>query len=341
MPIGLAHRTGAICLRAACGLMLALASAMPGSADSPECARLPGTFIQLTNTQAAWSAAPWRTLFGEFQRLGIANLFAQWTVLHDTAFFPTSEFRFQRPRTLQTLADLAVNTGVRVWIGLHLDARYWDEINRGADRVESYFDGRQRELKRFIRDLDAAIDPSWFAGWYITDEIDDQTWHDAAKRTALKRYLAATIALLKELRPGANVAVSGFTNASSEPASVAAFWSDIAMATKLDLLLFQDGVGEGKLELNDVPKYYAALAQALRGTNTRVGGVAEFSRLLPNGTRVPATPRRIREQLAMAARLLDFPPVAFSVPDYMSEVAGPQAGALLSHFVADQSDCPR
>src|SRR5215470_18063904 len=110
----------------------------PASSDLPECARLQGTFIQLTNSEAAWSTADWQILFDEFRTIGIRNLFVQWTILHETAFFPTRQFKSARQRTLRTIFDFAGRSGVRVWVGLHQDARYWDEINRPPERVKSY-----------------------------------------------------------------------------------------------------------------------------------------------------------------------------------------------------------
>jgi hypothetical protein len=48
---------------------------------------------------------------------------------------------------------------------------------------------------------------------------------------------------------------------------------------------------------------------------------------------------RIREQIATANRLTSFPAVAFSIPDYMSHLAGRQAGDLLSNFLSAQKSC--
>jgi hypothetical protein len=48
-------------------------------------------------------------------------------------------------------------------------------------------------------------------------------------------------------------------------------------SSTIDLLLFQDGIGEKKLRLSDLPKYYAALLDAVRGVGAGVGGVVNCS----------------------------------------------------------------
>jgi hypothetical protein len=322
-------------------LVVACAAVIPNASAGAECEHLPGTFIQLTNAQAAWSTADWRVLFNQFQTLGIKNLFVQWSVLNDTAFFPTAQFKMARKPLLPIVLDHASPLGLGAWIGMHLDARYWQEIAQSADRVSAYFAERTQGMVRFLGDLNAAVESPAFAGWYITDEIDDQTWHDRDKRAVLKQYLSTTVALLKGRRPGSKVAISGFSNSTSDPAAVAEFWTDIIKATSIDILLFQDGVGEGKLALANLGGYDAALAEALSGTGARFAAVVELFSLMPNGKRVPGPIDRIREQMAVADRFSDFPPVAFSVPDYMNNLAGVQAANLFSDFVSAPNNCQR
>jgi len=322
-------------------LVVACAVVTANASARAECGHLPGTFIQLTNAQAAWSSADWQVLFNQFQILGIKNLFVQWSVLNDTAFFPTAQFKMARKPLLPIVLDHASRLGLGEWIGLHLDAGYWQEIAQAADRVSAYFAGRLQEMARFLGDLNSTVEGPAFAGWYITDEIDDQTWHDRDKRAVLKRYLSDTVTVLKGRRPRSKVAISGFTNSTSDPRVVAEFWTDIMKATSIDLLLFQDGVGEGKLALANVGGYDAALAGALRETGAQFAAVVELFSLMPDGSRVPGPIGRIREQMAVADRFSDFPPVAFSVPDYMSDLAGAQAADLFSEFVSTSKRCGR
>jgi len=322
-----------------CALVLVLGVAMANSGSRADCGRLQGTFIQPTVAQAAWPMADWRRLFNQLETLVIKNLFVQWTVLHDTAFFPTTTFHAQNEQLLPMVLDLAGRSDMQVWIGLRLDARYWQEIAQGPDRVQKYFAERLQDTARFLGDLAQAAESPAFAGWYITDEVDDQTWDDGEKRAILKRYLSDTVALLKARRPRSRVAISGFSNSTSDPGTVAEFWPDVIKAASIDLLLFQDGVGEGKLALADLARYQASVASAVQRVGAQFGAVVELFRLTANGERVPASFGRIRDQLAVANRFSDFPPVAFSVPDYMSDLPGKEATDLFSRFALARKNC--
>lgn len=320
-------------------LLLALAMSTSAAAARTACGVLPGTFIQLTNAQAAWSAAEWERLFADLRAVGTRNLVLQWIVLDDTAFFHRPNAAEPAASVLAVVSRLAAREGISIWVGLRLDPRYWDAIKQEPDGVRAYFRRRLLDLAALLDDLDAVLPVVPFAGWYITDEIDDQSWALATKRAELKQYLSRAVALVTAHRRGAEVAISGFTNSSSPPADVADFWADLVKATGIHLLLFQDGVGEGKLSLDSVARYYDRVAGAVHGVGARFGVVVELFTLQPDGRRVPGTVGRIRRQLAAAARVSSFPPVAFSVPDYMSVTAGRPAAELFASFVSGNSGC--
>ena len=223
--------------------------------------------------------------------------------------------------------------------GWRWTSSYWDEIKQSPELLKPYFRKRLRDLVGFVDDLNATTAGAPFAGWYIPDEIDDRTWLDLTKRTILKKYLAETVALLKARRPGSKVAISGFSNSFADPDLLASFWADVIRASGIDLLLFQDGVGEGKVALEDIGLYYETLDRAVRGVGAQLGAVVELFSLMPDGRRLPAMVGRIREQIAAANRLTSFPAVAFSIPDYMSHLAGRQASDLLSKFLSSQKGC--
>jgi Domain of unknown function (DUF4434) len=301
------------------------------------CQGLKGTFLQLTNAQLSRPAAEWRQLFDELRKIGIDTLFVQWTVLDRKPLFRTAGHEAVASTPLAAILDLAARSGIRVWFGLALDSSYWEEIKQSSELLRPYFRRRVQDLVGFLDDLNATTAGAPFAGWYIPDEIDDRTWLDPGKRAVLKKYLAETVALLKARRPGSKVAISGFSNSFADPDLLGSFWADVIRASGMDLLLFQDGVGEGKVALENIGLYYAALDRAVRGVGAQLGAVVELFSLLPDGRRLPAGVSRIRGQIAAANRLTSFPVVAFSVPDYMSHLGGRQAGDLLSDFLSQKA----
>ncbi len=303
------------------------------------CQGLKGTFLQLTEAQIARPAAEWRQLFDELRTIGINTLFLQWTVLDRKPLFRTAQHETAANTPLASILDLAAQSGIRVWFGLALDSSYWEEIKQTPELLRPYFRRRLQDLAGFLDDLNATTAGAPFAGWYIPDEIDDRTWLDPGKRAVLEKYLAETVTLLKARRVGSKVAISGFSNSFADPDLLASFWVDVIRASGIDLLLFQDGVGEGKVALENIGLYYGALDRAVRSVGAQLGAVVELFSLMPDGHRVPATAGRIREQLAAANRLTSFPTIAFSVPDYMSHLAGRQASDLLSNFLSSQNGC--
>jgi len=298
-----------------------------------------GTFLQLTDAQFARPISQWQRLFDEFRTVGINTLFVQWTVIDRKPLFHKARDAAATETPLASILNLASQSGIRVWFGLALDSSYWEEIKQPAEMLRPYFRRRLQDLAGFLDDLNATTASAPFAGWYISDEIDDRTWLDPVKRSVLTKYLAETVALLKARRPGSKVAISGFSNSFADPDLLASFWADVMKASGIDLLLFQDGVGEGKVALENIGLYYATLDRAIRAAGARLGGVVELFILTPDGRRVPAAAGRIREQILTANRLTSFPVVAFSIPDYMSHFAGQQAGDLLSGFLSSQRGC--
>lgn len=327
-------------IRWSCSILLFAATfIMTDLGAEAACLGPKGTFLQLTHAQLARPISQWRRLFDEFRTIGINTLFVQWTVIDRKPLFHKARYEAVTETPLVSILNLAAQSGIRVWFGLTLDSSYWEEIKQPAEMLRPYFRRRLQDLAGFLDDLNATTASAPFAGWYISDEIDDRTWLDPAKRSVLKKYLAETVTLLKARRPGSRVAISGFSNSFADPDLLASFWADVMKASGIDLLLFQDGVGEGKVALENIGLYYATLDRAIRAAGTQFGAVVELFVLMPDGRRVPATAGRIREQILTANRLTSFPVVAFSIPDYMSHFAGQQAGDLLSSFLSSQRGC--
>jgi hypothetical protein len=303
------------------------------------CLDLDGSFLQLTEVQTTRPTADWQELIGELRSIGIGNLFLQWTIFDQKAFFEAARFETVPNSPLPTILRVATGSNIRVWVGLATDSNYWEEIKQSPDLLRSYFHNRLRDLSNFLDDLNNTVSGILFGGWYIADEIDDRTWLEVTKKEILKQYLKDTVKMVKARRPGSNVAISGFSNSFADPSVLASFWADIMASSGIDLLLFQDGIGEGKVAIENIALYYGSLSSAVQNVGRQLRAVVEVFSLLPNGKRVPAPIGRIREQISVATRLTGFPPVAFSVPDYMSNTAGGQAGNLLSSFRSAQRGC--
>jgi hypothetical protein len=327
-------------IRWTCAILIFVAvTVITNPSTGAVCQGLQGTFLQLTAAQLARPDAEWSQLFDEFRAIGINTLFLQWTVLDRKPLFQTARHETVDNTALASILYLAAQSGIRIWFGLALDSNYWEEIKQPPEFLRPYFRKRLQDLAGFLDDLNAITAGASFAGWYIPDEIDDRTWLDSGKRVILKKYLSETVALLKTRQPGSKVAISGFSNSFADPDLLASFWADVIRASGVDLLLFQDGVGEGKVALQNIGMYYEALDRAVREVGAQLGAVVELFSLMPDGRRLPTMVGRIREQIAAARGVTSFPAVAFSIPDYMSHLAGRHASDLLTNFLSSQKGC--
>jgi hypothetical protein len=118
-----------------------------------------------------------------------------------------------------------------------------------------------------------------------------------------------------------------------DPELLAARWAGLTAGAHIELML-QDGIGAGKLQLEDLEAYYAALRAALDG-RARFHIIVETFVEARDGSEArlrPAPLARILSQLSLAARYSTEPLVAFSVPDYMATAGGSDAAELYEAY---------
>ena len=126
--------------------------------------------------------------------------------------------------------------------------------------------------------------------------------------------------------------MSGFSNAFLDPSAFGEFWGRVLDRAPIDTVLFQDGIGAGKLEPREVPLYLEALrgASTARARNLEV--VVEVFRQTDGPpindepfAAAPAGFDEILRQLRLAAEYAPGGAIAFSVPEYMSPLGGEEA----------------
>ena len=134
-----------------------------------------------------------------------------------------------------------------------------------------------------------------------------------------------------------SLAASGFTNRARTASELAAFWRELAARRRLARVLFQDGIGAGKMTLAAWPAYLEALRARL---GRRLDVVVEIFEPVPDpaGFRAqPAPLERVRLQAGLARRATGRPPLCFSLPDYAVPQAGASAAALFDALAAAPS----
>ncbi len=269
-----------------------------------------GTFLQLWAAHLEWSDERWRSLFGDLSRLGAGEVIVQWCAYD----------RYDYSALCVRLLALAGDHHMRLRLGLRHESGWWQELETNPEAALARLAPRAMET---VRELKPAFQrhPA-FGGWYLPEEIDDAHW-TAPDRTA------ALLETLKSIRGAAGAfSLSGFTNRALPPRALGEWWRKLAKPAGLKEVLFQDGIGAGKLNLNEWPGYAEELHRAL-GARLRIvletfaagGGAGGFQA-------VPAPIGRIRSQWEIARRFSARGPIAFSLPEYCTPLGGPAAGEL-------------
>lgn len=323
-----------------CALLVPLSA--PAQPESLPAAPLQGTFIQLNSAHRHWMEDDWKRLFNDFQSLGLSQLILQWTVYEDTVFYLSAEERDKGTPPLEAILQRADAAGLRVRVGLVYDPQYWEKIGqRGIASVSAYLRQlRYRSLRTARELLPRLIAHPSFCGWYIPEEIDDVNWLEPERRQVLFEHFAELTAALRELAPQAEIALSGFSNANTSPLAFEKFYRGLLQATTAEVVLLQDGIGVQKLDLENLELYLAAMRRAVDAHGRDLQVVVELFQQVEGQPlddqpfkAIPAPLGRIRRQIELASEYSTAGVMAFSVPDYMSSSAGPEAQRLLQHYL--------
>jgi len=121
---------------------------------------------------------------------------------------------------------------------------------------------------------------SSFKGWYISEEIDDINWRSFESQQVLFHYLEKLTKHLRVLTPDKQVALSGFSNGALSPDSFQTFWSELLVRANVDTVLFQDGIGVNKLQLDNLHHYLKAMRNAALATGTELQAISKLSHKL-------------------------------------------------------------
>lgn len=299
-----------------------------------------GAYIQLVDENSAWDEQAWRALFDNFRHLQIDRLVVQWTTYDRMAFYPSQRFETVRTPPLQTILDLADHAGMQVMIGLSHDSAYWTSIETKDKR--SYLMERLRKNMAVADELLPLVSRhESFAGWYISEEIDDVNWKQADDRDALFSYLRQLSAFLRAMRSEAAIGTSGFANSQTPPSEVETFWTALLKrASAIDTVYFQDGIGVGKLDLDHLGRYYRSVKNATQATGrTFVPVVEAFTQIsgppISDGefAAAPANLPRLLRQIDIAGQYAARR-VAFGIPEYLTPRGGETAEKLYNDYLA-------
>jgi hypothetical protein len=335
------HKRAALTGITLLGLLSFFCYAGNGERSKDDASRISGTFLQLLNSHQDWSAEDWRRLFDEFSAMQVSRIVVQWSVSDDLAFFASKSFQHGPNPPLETILGLADARGMKVHVGLWHDPAYWRNAAAPPPAVEVYLRRTRLRATAIAEELAPSMagHPS-FEGWYISEEIDDTNWVEPAKRKILKEHIESLSAALHRAVPKTSVSLSCFSNARMDPASLETFWKSMLAGCSVDRLMFQDGIGAHKLELEYLGPYLSAIKRAATASERELSVIVEvFDQTggpgLDDGVfkAVPAPLARIEKQITLAADFAGADIVAFSVPEYMTPASGEASRNLLEGYL--------
>lgn len=275
--------------------------------------------------------------------MGIREVVVQWTSFEAFDTYPRATTGLARTTILSDLLQAAEAERVAVWIGLHSENGFWSIADTSPEEIAHYFSQRLQDLEARLPALLSVMNKagrarSPVAGWYISEEIDDTRWTDPKRRALLDDYMIQIRRRLAAAQPGP-VMVSAFANGAQTPAEYAAYLRGLADRAGIDRLLFQDGVGAGKLSVEQATGYLQALQD--RAGRSGVVPIVELFDVAPDGLTQPATLSRILDQIDAEAPFASPAFAAFAIPHHMLAAGNARAAALLRDWRAMSRHCTR
>jgi hypothetical protein len=327
-------------LVATAALAASLMCALPLSSKEPNGApRLRGTFLQLNNENGSWPIEKWEGLFGNFRALGLNQLVLQWTVSDQVAFYPSGSGPVGTAPPLQTIIELADKAGIDVYVGLIFEPDFWKLNGLSTADADTYFQQLLARSAKTANELKPLVaHHSSFKGWYVVQEVEYTSWSAPDRQALLFTYLRNLSAFLHATTPKALIAISGFSNGTESAESLSKFWNALLHeAPSITAVFFQDGIGVSHLTTENLVQYLTAMKQVVTANGRNYETIIEIFRQTGSTTAgesgaVPAPVAEVLNQLKTAASVSSGT-LAFSVPDYMTPLAGPAADKLYRDYL--------
>ncbi|MCX6594999.1 MAG: DUF4434 domain-containing protein [Acidobacteria bacterium] len=329
--------TTPLVLLAALTVGLAQPAAAAPITTPPGSARFSATFIQLWADHWNWPQARWQETFRYYRSLGLKEIYVQWTVYDAINYYSPgvnplgAVGQAGKTAPVSQILQLAGESGMAVHLGLAFHSGFWQNAKPGPQLAGYMADQYRRsavaaaELARLYGRERA------FAGFYISEELDDLMWPAGQPRDLLVDHFSRLSTELERLAPGKAITISGYGGARTEPARLQTFWTDLLARTRFTTVMFQDGIGVGNLPLAYLRQYLDAMKQAAEQTQKELRVIVETFRQVDgefNGRSfraIPAPFPLLLPQMQVAAPYSAGGLVAFTVSDYLSPMGGDDA----------------
>ena len=268
-----------------------------------------GSFYQPLDAHRQYNDSEWQSLEKKLQKAKVKEIFVQWTYADGSKLYEGLD------SPIAKILEIGKKNNLKIWLGLNLDNDFWTIHQKNIDLIRAYFKRNELLLTQIIPEINHFYgDNKSFYGWYFTFEIDDRNWLEDNKKKALIEYLKKASSILNNSgTKNKPTAISAFANGKTAPRILASYWYDILTAANIKYLLFQDGIGAGKLSHKEFLLYRDIIANKLENKQLRV--VVEAFTNNKSATPLEYS-QRLRNGLSNSKTCS---PIIFSIPDYFND----------------------
>jgi hypothetical protein len=240
------------------------------------------TFLQPSYAIFPWSATRYSSELSDMTAIGISSVVLQWSVDMDAhqSYYPTTSTAYPTYTDMVgTLTTTAAAKGVSVWLGLG-NVYAWQ--SHAGDR--QWLAG-QLAVDEHIADELWARYPNRFAGWYVSNEVDDTLLANATTAGNIQWFFTTLSAYL-HTHDGARKVMTSPTYSGLHESTTQFAASVRQTLAGVDVLNVQDGGGSGYIGATDIAHWFGALHDALAGTRVTLWQDADM--YVPGGPMPPA-----------------------------------------------------
>ncbi len=233
--------------------------------------RFNGSFIQKFLV-ADWDDARWDKEMDMLKEIGMNYLIYAPALLVDaggriSSNYPSSYVKRRKAdRTLERCLHSAQKKGIKVFVGLNFNERWWKN-----DYDDAWLTGQMKIGNKIASELIALYKdkyPDAFYGWYWVWEVDNLNWMSTERQESLSRALNVNLDHLSKIAPGMPLMLSPFMNhkVGSDADGYAEMWKNVFAKAHFrsgDIFAPQDCIGAGGLNLDILGEWFSKLKQAV------------------------------------------------------------------------------
>ncbi len=238
--------------------------------------RFAGSFIQ-EYLVADWTDGRWEQEMQMLKEAGMKYLIYAPSLLADgkgkiTSTYPSSLTKKKcQNKTLEACLRSAQKNGLRIFVGLNFNERWW-KVDYDAAWLKTQMAIGNRVAGELVR-LYKEKYPDAMYGWYWVWEVDNLNCMSDERQRALADALNINLDYLSELTPDMPLMLSPFMNhkVGGNAEQYGKMWENVFSQVHFragDIFAPQDCIGAGGLNLDNLWEWFSRLKQAV---NTKLG----------------------------------------------------------------------